>query len=155
MKKISQIVAFITVFSFSSAVTAQQAQTASEVIAPLTINQPAPFTGLLLSQSAVARIIVDKESAPEERRVAVEHAVNEQKAKDDAELRSCQISAETASKSHETTTKARDNDINVLTKKLADVENKGNNAPWYFAAGIAGGVIVTALAFFVVGKAQK
>jgi hypothetical protein len=161
MTKFAQIFALVTTLSFSSVALAQTVPTpvttpsSLEVVTPLAINQPAPFAGLLLSPEAVARIIVDRESVPQEKKIAIDHAVAEQKAKDDAQLRAAQIGAETAAKSCDVTVKARENDINVLTKKLAEVENKGSNAPWYLAAGAVGGVVVTALTFFVVGAIQK
>jgi hypothetical protein len=152
MKKfIISIVASLAIFNTSIS----QAADNTEAIAPLHTGQLAPFEGLLLTPSAVAKIIAERDEVPERVKIEVDKSTSDQKAKDDAALRSCQISADSAAKSAEISLKAKNDDLNTATKKLAEIENKSSNGIWYFAGGAVSGIILTTLTVFLISHASK
>jgi hypothetical protein len=140
---------------FNSSLSFAQTNNNEEKMAPLTINQPAPFTGILLSPAAVARIVVDSESVPERIKTEVEHAVGEQKARDDANLNSCQINLDTANQTSKVKIDSCNKDVNDLTKKLKDVENTNNHNTLFFGLGAGSGILLTVLTVFLVSKLSK
>lgn len=123
-------------------------------ITPLVTQQPAPFTGILLSPAAVAKVIADSDAAAANQR----NAVKNQAATDAAQLKYQTEQLATTCTADKTDLQAQltdnKNQVNILTNQL-----KQNSAPLpgtlWFGLGAGGGILITLLTVFAVSKATK
>lgn len=137
MKFMKSITSLITMTAFSLATltsTVSHAQSAQlppaptpgvnepnvgEAISPMKIGQRAPFTGLLLSPAAVAKITVELNHIDDKVKLEVDRAVMRQKAEDDLKLATVQAELTYVKNTTKIQLDNRDAQISELNKKLA------------------------------------
>lgn len=128
-------------------------QSVGQVVSPLKQGQKAPFTGVLLSPEAIAKIIVDYQNAQNETDIQVKRAVGIQAAQDQLKIDDL-TGALTYQKTVDATQiKAANDQINVLSKQLQDAENSKSSPVVWGSLGAVGGIVVTILTVFAVNKA--
>ncbi len=120
-------------------ITPQLAYAECADLTPLDQGQTAPCDGVHVKSSAVAKIIVDLESAKEECNLRVK----EQKEKSDAACAGSLAKKDSEILSlkniHSMKEEARKNQVNFLVSEL----DKSKRAGWYFVAGTVAGIAVT------------
>jgi len=124
-------------------------------LSPMKKGQKAPFTGVLLSPSAVANVIVELKSIDERIQIEVAAAMQKQTAiceKSTSDLKTKQeadrkiLQADLADKARVILAKEQE------IKKLRDEQTN----PWaWLGAGAAGGITLTVLTAFAISKATK
>lgn len=124
------------------------------VIVPLQKAQPAPLTGVLLSPEAVAAIVSQKDSAAQERDLAVQH----QAALDGANLKFQVGQLQTTCTADKRIMQAEVDDgkrqVTILNNQLKQGSFSLSPTAW-FGIGTGTGVVLTVLAVFVVARATK
>ena len=124
-------------------------------LSPMKKSQKAPFTGVLLSPSAVANIIVDLESIDEKIRIEVNAAVQKQ-------IATCEKTTSDLNTKHEADIKILRADIDdksvtisAKEEEIKKLKSEQTN-PWVWAGiGAASGIALTLLTTFAVSKATK
>lgn len=152
IKRFVPIVLAVTL-AFNSTVVYAQEQDVGAVITPLKKDQPAPYTGTLLSPKAAANITVQLGSVPEKIKIETDRVkaecdvncsfkLNELKINNDADVKVLKASIE-----------SKDKQIQVLNEQLS----KTSSSPNYFlyAASFVGGVVVTVLSVFAVSSVRN
>ncbi len=124
------------------------------VITPVQKGALAPFTGVLLTPEAVARIVAEAKDCPKRAVVEVDRARGEQKALDEKSLADARSDAKRDKEVLQAGIDQRDGNIKDLTARLEKSEQARGNA-WLWAGGgvLAGAVIVT-LSIVAVGAAK-
>jgi len=124
------------------------------VITPVTKGTPVPFTGILLTPEAVARIVAEAKDCPKRAAVEVERARGEEKALSEKALADVKSDAKRDREVMQAGLDQRDGNIKDLTDRLQKSENS-RSLTWLWAGGgvIAGAVIVT-LSIVTVGAAK-
>lgn len=117
----------------------------------------APFTGILLSPRAVAELLSKLEIAKKEAELAAARAQEQQRIKDEADIKVLRATVDAESKSNEERMSIRDNRIVVLEKNLAAAEaNKPNPVTWALVgAGTTAVIIATLATVILVGKSSN
>ncbi len=128
--------------------------TAAPVVSPINKDQPAPFSGILLSPSAAAMVIAAKDAAAASLKLAVQH----QYEVDMAQMKFQLDQANTTCTGDKAVLQAQVDDgkkqVNILTTQLK--KSTGSlSAPAWMGIGGATGVIVTLLTVFAVSRATK
>lgn len=124
------------------------------VVAPLTKGQAAPFTGVLLSPEAVAKVVAQQDAVAEHESLAVKHQ---------ADLDSVQLKFQidqltTTCTADKSILQAQVDDGNKRVQILNDQLKKSTGGPpasLWLGIGGAGGVVVTLLTVFAVSRATK
>jgi hypothetical protein len=124
-------------------------------LSPMKKGQKAPFTGVLLSPSAVANVIVELKSIDERLQIEIAAATKKQTAiceKSTSDIKTKQeadrkiLQADIDDKARSILAKERE------IKKLRDEQTN----PWaWFSVGAAGGITLTVLTAFAISKATK
>jgi len=124
-------------------------------LSPMKKGQKTPFTGVLLSPSAVANVIVELESIDEKIRIEVNVAVQKQ-------IAECEKSASNLNTKHEADVKILRSDIDDKTRTISAKEEEikklkaEQTNPWIWAGiGTAGGIALALLTTFAVSKVTK
>lgn len=125
------------------------------VISPMKKGQVAPFTGLLLSPSAVADIIVQLQNAQNETDIQVKRAVETQKAQDQLVIDNQNSAYQYLKTTSDLIIKNQDAKIAALTKKIVEEEKSKPNLPLWIGGGFLGGVVVSVLTVFAIGRATR
>jgi len=124
------------------------------VITPLQKSQPAPYTGVLLSPEAIAKIVAAKDESEKALQLAVQH----QSQLDAAELQFKTDQLTTTCVADKKILQAQVDDgkrqIKILDDKLKS-QTSGPSAPVWIGLGAVGGVVVTVLTVFAVSRATK
>lgn len=127
-----------------------QHQIDAELIYPIETNEPAPFSGVLLSPKALAKITVELRSFDERQALAVKHAVDVRDAQCVASSNSIMIekNAELAKKQSRIDSLLTIN--SSLEKSLKDEQGKNELVPYLIGGGFLGGIAATALVVYLV-----
>jgi hypothetical protein len=124
------------------------------VVSPLIKGQPAPYTGVLLSPEAVAQVIAEKDTAAAALALAVKHQAD----LDAAQLKYQVDQLTTTCTADKSILQAQVDDnkkqIIILNDQLKKTTG-GPGAPVWIGLGAVGGVVVTVLTVFAIGKATK
>lgn len=127
-------------------------------ISPMKKGQRAPFTGVLLSPSAVADVIVEFETFEERIHIEVMKAVKEQQADCDKKLSDTETKLNTDKKILEANIGSKDRTIKNLQDQVK-ILTEEQNSRWPVGAwvgiGAAGGVALTILTAFAISKATQ
>ena len=121
------------------------------VVTPLSKNDPAPFTGVLMSPTSVATVIAEYRSIPARIDAAYQRGKGEGAANchfDDSELKSACEADKAVLKE----------DINKKAKRIADLESQHFDVPsrtLWFGLGAGAGIVFTLATVFVVVQATK
>ena len=113
-------------------------------ISPLKKLQIAPFTGVLLSPLAVAKIVADLENKEEEKNIEIDAAVSKVSATCTYEKTVLQNSIIAESKISVAQIKAKEQEIIAIEKALEkELDNRHDPLVWGLL-GLAAGVVTTA-----------
>jgi hypothetical protein len=140
------------------------AQTSGEVdvgdaISPMKKGQSAPFTGVLLSPHALATIVVQLNSIPEQIKIEVDHVRSVDKANSDFQLAETTNRLETDKKILQAQIDSRAQQVNILTDVVKKQEaNKSNTTLWVgvgVATGFVLGICLSALSIYAISQSSK
>ncbi len=120
------------------------------VVTPLVKGTPAPFTGVLLTPEAVARVIADANDYPKRTQVEVDHAVGVEKAKGSKALADATADAKRDREVLQAGLDQRDGTIKDLTVALQKSETASKNTWIWAGGGIIVGAAVAVLSVVVV-----
>ena len=127
-------------------------------LSPMKKRQKAPFTGVLLSPSAVANIIVELETIEERIHIEIVKATQLEQANCDKKLADATAKARADVKVLQASIDSKNKTINVLNVELKTL-NDYNNAEWHPTAwvgiGTATGILLTVLTAFAISKATQ
>lgn len=127
-------------------------------MSPMKKKQRAPFTGVLLSPSAVANIIVEYETIEERIHVEVMKTISESKADCEKQLTDKKIKHEADKKIMQASINSKDLMIKSLDAEVKRL-NDEKNAKWHPGAwigiGAASGIALTVLTAFAISKATQ
>jgi sensor c-di-GMP phosphodiesterase-like protein len=124
------------------------------IITPLTKGQPAPFSGVLLTPEAVAKVIAEAQDCPKRIKVEADHARDVQKAEDDKVLADAKADAEHDKKILQAGITSRDGQIKDLTTALQKSEDARKNTWLWVGGGTLVGVLVTIGTVVLVSSAK-
>lgn len=124
-------------------------------VSPMRKGQTAPFTGVLLSPEAVAKVIVDYNNAKEQTEIEAQKAREVQKAQDQLLIDNLMADLQREKAIADAQVKSRDGQVKILTDALEKAEKDKPNPTLWAGIGVAVGVAVTLLTVFVVGSATK
>jgi hypothetical protein len=116
-----------------------------------------PFTGILLSPRAVAEMLSKLELAKKEAELAAARAQEQQRIKDEAEIKVLLVQVDAEKKSTDERLAIRDNRIANLEKDLAKSQtDKPNPVTWALVgAGTTAMIIATLATVILVGNSSK
>lgn len=123
-------------------------------IAPVAKGQPAPFSGVVFSPEAVAKVVAQKDAAAAAQQLAVQN----QAQKDAAELKFRIAEIMTSCTADKSIIQAQLNDskrqVNILTEQLK--KNSSGPSPVVWASiGAGSALVLTLVTVFVVSQASK
>ena len=124
------------------------------VITPVTKGQPSPFSGVLLTPEAVAKVIADAQDCPKRTKVEVDHAVAVQKANDDKALADAQADATRDKAVVQADADAKAAQIKTLTDALQKSESARGNTWLYVGGGVIAGALLAVGTVVLVGLAK-
>lgn len=122
---------------------------------PITKGTPAPFSGLLLTPAAVAKIIVDLEARKKEVDIAVTAAKAEQKANDDKNAADQGAICDRDKKILQSNLDYEKKLSTELTTALKKSEDSRSNPMVYLVLGAIGGAVVMLAGAFAITYAAK
>ena len=115
-----------------------------------------PFTGILLSPRASAELIARMDTMRKQADLAVEKAREEQRIRDEAEIKGLQVELAAEKKSEEERLKIRDTRISDLQQQLAKAQaDRPNPVTWTLVGAGATALIVGTLAAVVLVGSSK
>lgn len=114
-------------------------------ISPMKKGQVAPFTGVLLSPTATAQLIVQLETQPQLIKVQVDHQAALDKANCDFQLNEQKNTLETDKKILQAQVDADNKLVASLTDQVQKLEASRPNTALWFGLGAGAGVVVTVL----------
>lgn len=122
---------------------------------PVTKGTPAPFSGLLLTPAAVAKIIVDLEARKKEVDIAVTAAKAEQKAIDDKNAADQSALCDRDKKIIQSNLDYEKKVSSELSAALKKSEDSRSNPMIYLVLGAVGGAVVMLAGAFAITYAAK
>lgn len=126
-----------------------------EAISPMRKGNRAPFTGVLLSPRAMAKILVDIKTAQERVAIEVDKAKAECEANCDKKASDKAASCEADKKIAEATIEQNIKEIQSLNKELKDLRDDQPNVYLWTGLGVLAGIGVSVLAVYAVSQAAK
>ena len=124
------------------------------VITPVQKGAPAPFTGILLTPEAVAKVIAEVKDCPKRVQVEADRARGEERAHGEKALADAQADAKRDRAVMQASLDQRDGMIKDLTTRLDKSEQARSNT-WLFAAGgVLAGAAIVILSVVAVGAAN-
>ena len=126
-----------------------------EVISPMKKGQKAPFTGILLSPAAVAKLVVDLQNQQNEANIQIKKAVDTQKAQDQLKIDDLTGQVVYLKTTTDTQLKNRNDEINTLTKRLQESEQSKPNLPIWIGGGAVAGIVLTVVLVVAVNQTKK
>lgn len=123
--------------------------TVGEAISPMKLGQKAPFTGILFSPDAVAKIVTEINSIPEQIKIHTEKTQKLCTAKCELDLNDLRISWETEQKISAAELSAVVSQNLVLVNRIKSLESSQSNTIWWVGGGVLVGAGITVLAVFV------
>ena len=116
-------------------------------VTSLSLDDPAPYSGILLDSIAASKMIVDQKYL----RIEVELGLRKEFQKDLAEKRMAydllKINYDSLRKIHDQTVIIKENQINDLNLMLKE-EMKPDHAEWWILTGVATGIILSVAVFY-------
>lgn len=126
-----------------------------DALSPMKRGQRAPFTGVLLSPSAVATVVVEFESFEERLHIEVMKSVAEERAAGDKRLGDANASSTADKKVLQSNFDAAKRESDMFKKELKDLRDSQPNPYFWAGIGAAGGVVFTLLTVFAVAQVTK
>ena len=124
------------------------------VIFPIKKGQTAPFTGVLLSPAAVAKIIVDYNNQSSQTALEVNLAREKQKAQDLLLIENLTANLKYEKEAAEIQIKSRNDQLKILNDRIAQIEKSAPNTLLVASLGAAAGALVVVLSFVAVNAAK-
>lgn len=124
------------------------------VVTPVAKGTPAPFSGVLLTPEAVARVIAEAKDCPKRAAVEAERAKGEQKAMDDKALADVKADAKRDREIFQAGIDQRDGNIKDLTARLEKSEQARGTAWLWAGGGVLAGALIVTLSIMAVGAAK-
>lgn len=124
-------------------------------VSPIKKGQIAPFTGVLLSPEAVAKVIVDYNNAKEQTEIEVQKARETQKAEDRLLIDNLSADLQREKAVGDAQLKSRNEQIKIYTDALEKAEKDKPNPTLWAGIGVVAGVAISLLTVFVVGSVAK
>ena len=148
-------VAALTVASLlPSVASADEPEWTPPAITPVAKGTPAPYTGVLLTPEAVAKVIAEAKDCPKRVQVEVDRARGEEKARGEKTVADVQADAKRDRAVMQAGLEQRDGMIKDLTTRLEKSENARSNTVWYIGGGALAGAAVVILSVIAVGAAN-
>ncbi len=117
-------------------------------VTSLSVDDPAPYAGVLLDSIAASRLIVDKKFL----RIEVELELRKEFQKDLAEKRMAydllKVDYDSLKKVHEQTTLLKEKQINDLNLLLQEEMSKEDHTEWWIFGGVAIGILLSLGVFY-------
>jgi hypothetical protein len=152
MVRRSALIIALTVASFfSSTASADESVWAPPIITTVQKNAPAPFTGVLLTPEAVAKVIAEAKDCPKRVNVEVERAKGEEKARGDKALADANADAARDRAVAQAGFEQRDNVIKNLTSRLEKSEQARSNTWLWAGGGVAVGAAIVIFTVLAIG----
>lgn len=127
-------------------------------VMPVTEGEPVPYTGILFSVEAAAKLSTDKEVEEQRCQLKVEKEVNTEKAKSELELANEKAAKEALAMKYVETVNLKNEQINFLAVTINKMEKKQNRVNltglWVFL-GVLGGVTLTIAGAAAIDKVEK
>lgn len=124
------------------------------VIFPIKKGQTAPFTGVLLSPAAIAKIIVDYNNQSSQTALEVNLAREKQKAQDLLLIENLTANLKYEKETAEAQIKSRNDQLKILNDRIAQIEKSAPNTLLVASLGAAAGALVIVLSFVAVNAAK-
>lgn len=143
VRRFASVAALAVACFLPSVASADEPAWTPPVITPVQKGAPAPFTGVLLTPEAVAKIVAEAKDCPKRVEVEVERARGEEKIRGEKALADAQADAKRDRAVMQAGLDQRDGMIKDLTTRLDKSEQARSNM-WLFAGGgvLAGAAIV-------------
>jgi hypothetical protein len=125
------------------------------VLAPMKLGQRAPFSGVLLSPSAVANVIVEFETFEERLHIEVIRAVSEERAAGDKRLSDASAGCVADKKELQANLHASKRESDLYKKELKNTIDSQPNPYIWAGLGALGGAAFTLLTVFAVTQVTK
>jgi|19_taG_2_1085344.scaffolds.fasta_scaffold05184_6 hypothetical protein len=119
-------------------------------IAPLSLGDPAPFSGVLYNPAAIAETIAQREFLIEQHKLNLKSLEDRLNAECNLQLSNLQTDLDAFKIKYDSMTEIKDNEIN----KLQNIMLKQNNehSHWWFTGGILTGVLITVGVVYAVNQ---
>lgn len=124
---------------------------AEPIVTPLDKGNVAPYSGVLLSPEAVAKIVADAHECLERTKIEIQHARDVQKAQDDKRLADETALFERDKKVADAALRQRDGQIVILSAEVARAQKAASNSWLWVSLGAIVGVL-TSVAVFAVAR---
>lgn len=124
-------------------------------LSPMKRGQRAPFTGVLLSPSAIATVVVEFESFEERLHIEVMKSVAEERAAGDKRLGDANATSTADKKILQANFDAAKREANAFKIELKELKDSQPNPYLWAGIGAAGGVVFTLLTVFAVTQVTK
>jgi chaperonin cofactor prefoldin len=126
-----------------------------EAISPMKKGQVAPFTGVLMSPEAVAKVIVELNSRDEQITIEVTKARAEQQVKDQYKIDELNADLDHQKKIAAAEKDSLNKQLKIINDQLAKAEKTKNDMPLYVGLGALAGAAVAVLAVMGVTAVSK
>lgn len=123
-------------------------------VSPMKKGQIAPFSGVLLSPEAVAKIIVDFNNQKAQTQIEVDKAIAIQKAKDQLIIDNVSADLQREKDVAIAQVKNRDDQLKILNDRIADAEKNKPNVVAVAGLGAVAGAALVVLSFIAVNAAK-
>jgi len=143
-----------TLFLSSTASADEPTSWIAPVITPVTKGALAPFTGILLTPEAVARVIAEAKDCPKRMLVETDRARAEEKAHSEKTLANAVSDTKRDREIAKAAIEQRDDNIKDLTTRLEKSESARGNAWLWAGGGVLVGAVIVTLSIMVVGAAK-
>lgn len=157
MKKLCSSLLIACLVTTSTAASAEivRAPTVGAVIAPLRYGDPAPYTGVLFSQTAAATVISEIQSIPERIKVEVDAATKKSEAQCDFTKSELKTQCDTDKATRDAKIAEQAGRITLLDKSLREAEAATPSKLTWSSIGFAGGVVLTVASVFAISYVAK
>lgn len=126
-----------------------------KAISPLKMGQKAPFTGLLLSPEAIADMIAELNSIPEQIEIEKKKTLETCEAQCTFKLEWSKIESNTDNKILNARVEAEERQNKILVERVKELEDDKSNLLLWTAGGAVVGVLTTILIVFGVSAAEN
>jgi len=151
-KFLSVLLAFVVVLT-PIAAHAQEIENLEGQVIPLEKNAKAPFTGILLDTVAASKIAIDKKYSLLESGLKLDFELKKQAAEYQLRLDTLQVTHDTFKLKSDSIINIRDEEILRLQELVK--ENPNDYTHWWFAGGLAAGILVSIGIFFAAVEVAK
>lgn len=143
LRRFASLAALVVATSFPSVASADEPEWTPPVITPIIKGTPAPYTGVLLTPEAVAKVVAEAKDCPKRVQVEADKARGEAKAQGDRALADVQADAKRDKAVFQAGIEQRDGMIKDLNSRLEKSEHARSHT-WLFAGGgvLAGAALV-------------